>query len=385
VDELLLIPGPTPVPVSVRQAQAGPMMNHRSEPFAQILREVLGGLRWLCATRQPVLPYASSGTGALEAAVTNVLSPGDRVLALSCGAFGDRFARIARSYGAEVTKIDVEWGKAIPPDLVAHALEQDEYRALLVTHNETSTGVQNDLTAIAAARGNHPALLLADAVSSLAAIPLEMDAWGLDVVATASQKALRCPPGVAFVAASERAWAAHREARMPRYYWDFTITRDALEQSLAQTPFTPPVSIFYALQEGLRLIRNEGLQEGLARHRMLGRATRAGIAAMGLRSVADEPCASWAVTAVWLPDGVSAGQIVCPMRDQHGIALAGGQGQLEGKVFRIGHLGSVYPADILRCLEALERVLRSLGLTVPEEAGVRAAQQLFDEEAAGVA
>jgi aspartate aminotransferase-like enzyme len=385
VEELLLIPGPTPVPVSVREAQARPMINHRSDAFARILREVCDGVRWLCATQHPALPYASSGTGALEAAIANVLSPGDHVLALSCGAFGDRFAHIARAFGAQVTKVDVEWGTAVPPDLVADALEQGEYRALLVTHNETSTGVQNDLAAIAAARGNHPALLLADAVSSLGAMPLEMDAWGVDVVATASQKALRCPPGVAFVAAGERAWAAHREARMPRYYWDFTITRDALQQRLTQTPFTPAVSIFYALTEGLRLIRDEGLQRGFARHRLLSRATRAAITAMGMRPVAHDSCASWAVTAVWLPEGVSTGQIVGPMRDHHGIALAGGQGQLEGKVFRIGHLGAVYPADILRCMEALERVLRSLGVVVPEEAGVRAAQQVFDEEAAGVA
>ncbi|MDR5682498.1 MAG: alanine--glyoxylate aminotransferase family protein [Armatimonadota bacterium] len=385
MDELLLIPGPTPVPRSVREAQARPMMNHRSEPFAQILREVLDGLRWLCVTQQPVLPYASSGTGALEAAVTNVLSPGDRVLALVCGAFGDRFARIAQAYGAEVRRIDTKWGTAVPPERVGDALERDEYRAVLVTHNETSTGVQNDLAAIAAARKDHPALLLVDAVSSLGAIPLEMDAWGVDVVASASQKALRCPPGVAFVAASERAWAAHRQARMPRYYWDFSITRNALEQRLTQTPFTPPVSLFYALQEGLRLIRDEGLPEGFARHRLLSRATRAGIEAMGLRPVAEAGCASWAVTAVWLPEGISAGQVVGPMRDRYGIVLAGGQGQLEGKVFRIGHLGAVYPADILRCMEALERVLRSLGLAVPEAAGVRAAQRVFDEEAAGVA
>lgn len=384
MDELLLIPGPTPVPVSVREAQARPMMNHRSKAFAQILRDVLDGLQWLCTTQQPVLPYASSGTGALEAAVSNVLSPGDRVLSLSCGAFGDRFASIAQAFGADVTRIEVEWGTAVPPELVAAALAKHDYRAVLVTHNETSTGVQNDLGAIAAARGDHPALLLVDAVSSLGAMPLAMDAWGVDVVATASQKALRCPPGAAFVVPSDRAWTAHHQARMPRYYWDFSVTRDALEQPLTQTPFTPPVSIFYALAEGLRLIRDEGLQQGFERHRLLSRATRAGISAMGLRPVADEGCASWAVTAVWLPEGVTAEQILGLMHDRHGIVLAGGQGKMVGKVFRIGHLGSVYPGDILRCMEALGRVLGSLGLTVREEAGVRAAQQIFDEEAAAV-
>jgi len=211
MDELLLIPGPTPVPASVREASARPMTNHRSPMFAQILKEVLEGMRWVYRTRAPVLPYASSGTGVLEAAVVNTLSPGDPVLAFSCGAFGDRFAEIARRYGARVTKIDVEWGQAVPPDLVGEALQKNpDARAILVTHNETSTGVQNDLRVIAHSRGDHPALLLVDAVSSLGAIPLETDAWGLDVVVTASQKALMCPPGVGFVAASQRAWEAHR-------------------------------------------------------------------------------------------------------------------------------------------------------------------------------
>lgn len=380
MDELLLIPGPTPVPASVREASARPMTNHRSRAFAQILKEVLEGMRWVYRTRAPVLPYASSGTGVMEAAVVNTLSPGDPVLAFSCGAFGDRFAEIARRYGARVTKIDVEWGQAVPPELVREALQENpEVRAILVTHNETSTGVQNDLRLIAQSRGDHPALLLVDAVSSLGAIPLEMDAWGLDVVVTASQKALMCPPGVGFVAASQRAWEAHQVARMPRYYWDFTLLRTSLEREIPETPFTPAVSIFYALQEGLRLLRAEGLEASFERHRRLARATRAGIEAMGLRPVADAACASSAVTAVWLPEGVSARALVDEMYERHRIVLAGGQGPLSGRIFRIGHLGHVHPQDILRCLEALEDVLTRLQYPVPRGAGVAAAEEALEE------
>lgn len=382
MDELLLIPGPTPVPAPVREASARPMTNHRSPMFAQILQEVLEGMRWVYRTRAPVLPYASSGTGVLEAAVVNTLSPGDPVLAFSCGAFGDRFAEIARRYGADVTKVEVEWGRAVPPELVAEALQENpDARAILITHNETSTGVQNDLRLIAQSRGDHPALLLVDAVSSLGAIPLEMDAWGLDVVVTASQKALMCPPGVGFAAASQRAWEAHRTARMPRYYWDFTLLRTSLEREIPETPFTPAVSIFYALQEGLRLLRAEGLEASFARHRRLARATRAGVEAMGLRPVADAPCASSAVTAVWLPEGVSARALVDEMYARHRIVLAGGQGKLSGRIFRIGHLGHVQPQDILRCLEALEDVLLHLGYPVPRGAGVAAAEEALEEVA----
>jgi len=350
--------------------------------FAQILKEVLEGMRWVYRTRAPVLPYASSGTGVLEAAVVNTLSPGDPVLAFSCGAFGDRFAEIARRYGARVTKIDVEWGQAVPPDLVGEALQKNpDARAILVTHNETSTGVQNDLRVIAHSRGDHPALLLVDAVSSLGAIPLETDAWGLDVVVTASQKALMCPPGVGFVAASQRAWEAHRVARMPRYYWDFTLLRTSLEREIPETPFTPAVSIFYALQEGLRLLRAEGLEASFARHRRLARATRAGIEAMGLRPVADAACASSTVTAVWLPEGLSARALVDEMYERHRIVLAGGQGKLSGRIFRIGHLGHVHPQDILRCMEALEDVLTRLHYSVPRGAGVAAAEETLAEVA----
>ncbi|MCS7173185.1 MAG: alanine--glyoxylate aminotransferase family protein [Armatimonadetes bacterium] len=380
MEDLLLIPGPTPVPSSVRAASARPLVNHRSAAFARVLREVLEGMRWVYRTSAPVLPYASSGTGVLEAAVVNTLSPGDSVLALVCGAFGDRFARIAEVYGARVIRVEVEWGSAVPPDLVAEQLRRNpDVRAVLVTHNETSTGIANDLKAIARARGDHPALLLVDAVSSLGAVPLEMDAWGLDVVVAASQKALGCPPGVGFAAASDRAWEAHRAARMPRFYWDFTLLLTSLEQEIPETPFTPAISIFYALQEGLRLLREEGLEASFARHRRLARAVRAGVEALGLRPVGDSAHASSAVTAVWAPEGTSVRALVDAMYERHRIVLAGGQGKLSGRVFRIGHLGHVRPEDILRCMEALEDVLTLLGVPVARGSGVRAAEEALQE------
>ena len=378
MDELLLIPGPTPVPAPVREAGSRPMTNHRSEAFARVLQGVLEGMRELYRTRQPVVPYASSGTGVLEAAVVNTLSPGDRVLALSCGAFGNRFARIAQAYGAEVTLVEVEWGTGIPPELLEEHLRKDHYRAVLLTHNETSTGVQNDLAALSRARGDHPALLLVDAVSSLGAVPVDMDGWGLDVVVTASQKALGCPPGVSFLAASPRAWEAHRTARMPRYYWDMGRTVEALQQPLAQTPFTPAVSVFYSLEASLRLLREEGFEAVWERHRRLGEATRAGVRALGLRPVAEDRWASRTVTAVWLPEGVSAKALVGRMRERHGVVVAGGQGKLEGKVFRIGHLGYVWPQDVLRCMEALGEALKDLGVSVDPQAGVEAARRAFE-------
>lgn len=381
MDELLLIPGPTPIPAAVREAGARPMTNHRSEAFARVLRGVLEGVAVLYGTRQPVVPYASSGTGVLEAAVVNTLSPGDKVLALSCGAFGNRFARIAEAYGAEVTRVEVEWGQGIPPELLAEALRREPYKAVLVTHNETSTGVQNDLRALAQARGEYPALLLVDAVSSLGAVPVEMDTLGLDVVVTASQKALGCPPGVGFLSASPRAWEAYRHARMPRYYWDMGLVAEALQEPLAQTPFTPAVSVFFSLEESLRLLQQEGLEAVWDRHRRLSQATRAGVQALGLRPVADPRWASWTVTAVWLPEGVSAGALTGRLREQHGVVVAGGQGKLEGKVFRIGHLGYVYPDDILRCLEALGAVLAGLGVRVDPRAGVEAAARVFSAPA----
>lgn len=378
--EYLLIPGPTPLPPEVLEAAGRQMINHRSPPFAGILKRVIAGAKEVFQTEHDVLLLTSSGTGGLEAAVVNTLSPGDRVLGLSCGFFGDRFADIAEAYGAKVERVTVEWGKPVPPDLVADHLRRDrrgEIKAILVTHNDTSTGVTNDVRAIAEARGAHPALLLVDGVSAVGAVDCQTDAWGLDVVATASQKALMSPPGIALVAVAPRAWKAAQCARMPRYYFDFGEAKRFLERPVAQTPFTPAISVLYALDAALSRIKQVGLQNWIARHALMARATRAGIKALGLSLLAEEPYASNAVTAVRVPEGVDVRRLVAWLKEKHGVVVAGGQGPLEGKIFRIGHLGYVGREDILAALAALEEVLPTLGFPVERGRGVAAAEEVF--------
>jgi aspartate aminotransferase-like enzyme len=338
------------------------MMNHRSEEFGRLLAEVLTGLQQIFQTTAPVLPFAASGTGGLEAAVVNVLSPGDRVLALSCGAFGVRFAAVAAAFGAEVIKVDTEWGRGNDPAIVADTLQRHrDIKAVLVTHNETSTGVANDLQAIAKAVSPSGALLLVDAVSSLGALEVRTDAWGLDVVITGSQKALMGPPGAVFLSVSPRAWEAVRSARMPKLYFSFERAREQLSLRGDFTPYTPAIPVLYALQASLPMILKEGLQARFAHHRRLAQATRAGVAALGLDLFPDPRWASNTVTAVRAPATVNLSDLLRRLRTEHGVELAGGQGRLEGQIFRIGHMGYVQGEQILAALAALEDVLAQFG------------------------
>ncbi|MDQ7844344.1 MAG: alanine--glyoxylate aminotransferase family protein [Armatimonadota bacterium] len=361
--ELLLIPGPTMLPPEVREAMAAQMVNHRGEAFGRILREVLEGLGRIYETASPVLPFAASGTGGLEAAVANVLSPGDRVLALSCGAFGDRFAEIARTYGAEVITLEAPWGTGIEPDAVAAALRRHApVAAVLVTHNETSTGVANDLAALAGVVRPTGTLLLVDAVSSLGALELRTDAWGLDVVVAGSQKALMGPPGAVFISVSSRAWEAARRSRTPRVYFSFERARDALGAGpTAFTPFTPAVPAIYALAVSIPMILEEGLPARVERHRRMARMVREGVARVGLEVLPPPRWASDTVTAVRVPETVDARTLLRRLREEHGVVLAGGQGRLEGRIIRIGHMGAVDARDLQRGLEALAGVLRAMG------------------------
>jgi len=279
----LLIPGPTPLPPEVREAMSTAMVDHRGAEFGRILRDVLAGVAQIFQTTSPVLMFAASGTGGLEAAVVNVLSPGDRVLALSCGMFGERFAAVARAFGAEVIVEEAPWGCGIDPQQVTEALRRHaRVRAVLVTHNETSTGVTNDLRGIAEAVRGSGALLLVDAVSSLGAIDLRADAWGLDVVVTGSQKALMGPPGGVFISVSPNAWEASKVARMPRHYFSFAMARDQLASEAAYTPFTPAIPVIYALAVSIPMILREGLPARFAHHRRLAEMTRTGVQALGL-------------------------------------------------------------------------------------------------------
>ncbi|HOB11826.1 MAG TPA: alanine--glyoxylate aminotransferase family protein [Syntrophomonadaceae bacterium] len=373
--QYLLLPGPTPIPDRVIRAMSKPMINHRGSEFKQLLAEVTEGVKKVYRTNQHVLIYPASGTGALEAAVVNFLSPGDKVLAVSIGVFGDRFAKIAAEFGAQVEKIDFTWGEAADPQRIKEHLDQDvnrEIKAILVTHNETSTGVYNDVKAISEARGDHPALLMVDAISGLAVLDLKMDDWNLDVVVSGSQKAFMIPPGLCFMAFSDKALQKHKEAKMPRFYWDISSGLKYLEKG--QNPYTPAISLYYGLGEALKMMEEEGLDNIIERHRNYRDMVRASVRAMGLKLLAQEENASHALTAVVAPEEIGANKIRKYMADQFNIVLAGGQQSLDNVIFRIGHLGYVRELDLLATLAALEIALQKLGWDLEFGAGVSKAQ-----------
>jgi aspartate aminotransferase-like enzyme len=340
------------------------MINHRGKEFGELLGRITARLKESFQTKGDVFVLTSSGTGGLEAAVVNSMSPGDKALSLSAGVFGDRFATIAETFGADVTRLKFEWGTAVDIDEARKALDADpRIKVILSTHNETSTGLTNDLEAISGLARQYDKLLLVDAISSLGCIDLPVDKWGCDVVVTGSQKGWMVPPGLAMISVNERAWQANSEAKMPRFYWDFKKAKDFLDKD--QTPWTPAVSVFYALDVGLEMLAAEGLPNIFARHARLGQKTRDGVKALGLSLFADEKYASNTITAVKSPNGVDSKDLTGVMREDHGIILSGGQSTLAGKIFRIGHLGYVDDADIDQVFEALPKALTKVGYQVP--------------------
>jgi aspartate aminotransferase-like enzyme len=361
----LRIPGPTPVPVDILQAVAHPMINHRGREFAAVVQRISERMKDFFLTSSDVLILSASGTGGMEAAVVNTLSPGDRVIVVTIGSFGDRFAAIAETYGAEVIPLAYEWGQAASAKDVRNAIEEHaDIKAVLVTHNETSTGVTNPLEEIARVVRAADKLLIVDAVSSLGAVPLDMDGWGLDVVVTGSQKGWMVPPGLAFVALSERAWRAYETSTMPRFYLDLGKHRESLAKG--QTPWTPTMSIFFGLDVALERMEEEGMERIFTRHARMARMTREGVKAIGLELLCeDERFASDTVTAIKCPAGVEVGALRNLMEDEYGVVVAGGQGKLSGKIFRIGHLGLVDEADIRQTLDSLEQALPKLGYALP--------------------
>ena len=361
----LRIPGPTPVPDDILQAVAHPMVNHRGKEFAGVLERTAAKLKDFFLTKSDVMMLSTSGTGGLEAAVVNTLSPGDKVLGVSIGAFGDRFALIAETYGADVIPLSYEWGQAARPNDIQEALrEHSDVKAVLVTHNETSTGVTNPLEDIAAVVREADKLLLVDAISSLGAVPLDMDGWGLDVVVTGSQKGWMVPPGLAFLALSDRGWKAYESSKMPRFYFDAGRHRDSLAKG--QTPWTPTMSIFFGLDVALQRMAEEGLERIFTRHARMARLTREGVKSLGLDLLCvDEQFASDTVTAVRCPEGIEVSELRSALEDEHDTVVAGGQAKLSGKIFRIGHLGLVEEDDIRSCLDALNQTLTKLGYKAP--------------------
>ena len=370
----LRIPGPTALPPSVREAGARQMINHRGPEFAAMLGRILARMKPYFGTTSDVAMLSCAGSGGLEAAVVNTLSPGDRVLGVSIGSFGDRIAKIAQVYGADVTKLSIEWGRAADPaDVRAHLEANPGYRAVLLTHNETSTAVMNPIAELAAAiRAVQPeALIIVDSVSGLGAVPFQMDAWGVDVVVTGSQKAWMAAPGLAMVAASERAWAAMETATMPRFYLDLRKHRDA--HALGQTPWTPAIAVVFQVDAGLELMEGEGAEAIFARHETCAVATRAGLEALGFELFGDPDHYSRTVTAARVPAGFDWKAINAAVKGE-GVVLAGGQGPLAGQIFRLGHLGSVTLGEILDAIGVLEQVSIRFERQVEPGAGIAAAQ-----------
>ena len=369
----LLTPGPTPVPEDVLSAMARPIFHHRTPQYQAIFMEVHRGLQEVFRTRQSVHTFASSGTGAMEAAVANLLSPGDRALVIKGGKFGERFAEICQAYGIQVTSVEVPYGQAVRPNAVEAALAKDpSIKVVFTTLCETSTGVVHPIESIAKVVSKTPAVLVVDAISGLLACPLETDAWGVDVVVVGSQKGLMLPPGLGFISVSEKAWNLVEASRSPRYYFDLRFCKKAM--AAQDTPFTPPVSLVVGLKAALDLILKEGVDAMLARHANLAAATRAAAAALGLELFApDAP--SEAVTALKSPAGVDSGKIIKMMRDEYGVSIAPGQAEMKGKVFRIAHMGYIQPFDLILGISCLEIVLTRLGVPITLGAGVRAVEE----------
>src|SRR6266568_6947413 len=369
----LRTPGPTPLPPAVREALARDMIAHRGPEFATILRECILGLKWAFQTQHDMVVLTTSGTGGLESLVANTLSPGQRLLVASMGYFGERMGKIARAFGIDVVQIDFEPGTAADPQVISDRLARErDIDTVFVTHNETSTGVLNPLREIAqAVRQVRPeALLLVDGISSIGSVPVEPEAWGCDVVVAGSQKGWMIPPGLAFVSVSPRGWERQAKARMPKYYFDWLQARRSAEQG--ETPWTPGVNLFFGLQAALRLMRAEGLEALFERHRRLAQYTREGLAELDLKLLADPRFASPTVTTAFVPDGVDAKALLARLEEQHSIVLASGQGGLDGRIFRIGHMGWIEQSDLSAVLDALKIELNSA--RTPSAAGAQTAR-----------
>lgn len=379
---MLMIPGPTPVPEQALLALAKHPIGHRSGEFAPIMAECTENLKWLHQTQNDVLMLTVSGTGAMEAGMINFLSPGDRILVGCNGKFGDRWAEVGEAYGLNVEKVTAEWGKPLDPEQFREKLEADKeklFKAVVVTHSETSTGVLNDLETINRhVKAHGEALIIVDTVTSMGAVNVPTDEWGLDVVGSGSQKGYMIPPGLGFVAVSPKAWEAYKTAKLPRYYLDLgKYRKDAAKNS---TPFTPPVNLIVALQTTLRMMKEEGLENIFARHIRQMNATRAAMKALSLPLFAPDNAASPAITAV-APVQVDAEKIRSILKKKFDIAMAGGQDHLKGKIFRIGHLGFVSDRDILSAIASLESALVELGYDAfTPGAGIAAAASIFAQK-----
>ncbi|MHB8158903.1 MAG: pyridoxal-phosphate-dependent aminotransferase family protein [Thermoleophilia bacterium] len=381
IKKFLMTPGPTQIPSEVLLASAQPIIHHRTGAYSELFARVNENLKYVYQTSNEVISFAASGTGAMESAVVNLCSPGDKVLIASCGKFGERWRDLSQVYGLDYDYREYEWGTPVIPGDIGQALADDPaIKVVFVTHSETSTGVVNDMQAIGAAVAGSDAVLVSDSISGMGSAELKTDAWGIDVVVSGSQKALMIPPGLAFVSVSAKAWGQVEKSTLPKYYFDWTKARKALAQEKPTTAFTPAVSLVVGLDTALGMIRTEGLEQLFERHIILGRATRAAVKGLGLElfSPDDDRCSS--VTSVKVPDGIDDNKLRTLIRDKYGVQLAGGQGPIKGKIFRIGHCGYYNYTDIIVAITALELALKELGHPVELGSGVSKAQAVFGEE-----
>ena len=371
----LLTPGPTPLPPQVCEALARPIIHHRTPQFQAVLKDAFEGLQWVFQTRNDCFIFASSGTGAMEAAVVNLLSWGDTALVVEGGKFGERWVELCAAYGIKATVIKVEWGQALDPDVLKEHLAKDAtIKTVFTTLCETSTGVAFDIQGFGRVVKETEAVLVVDAISGLGAIDLQTDAWNADVVVSGSQKGFMLPPGLAFLSVSKKAWKLVEASKCPKYYFDLKSAKKAMEKT--DTAFTPAIGIIIALDEALKMMRADGLETIFARHRKLAEATRAGVRALNLKLYASD-AASDAVTAAKVPAGIDGEKLVKIMRDEYGVTIAGGQGAAKGKIIRIAHMGYIAESDIILALACLEKVLKKMGYAFEMGAGVKAAEEIL--------
>lgn len=376
IKHYLLSPGPTPIPNEVALAMSQTMIHHRTPHFNQVFEEARAGLKELFRTKNDVLVLASSGTGAMEASIANLFSPGDKVLVINGGKFGERWLNIANAYGLSPIEMKVSWGQSVKVAEVEQQLKaHPDIRGVMIQASETSTTVLHPVKEIAQLTKGGP-LFLVDGVTAVGVVPLPLDEWGIDVLVTGSQKALMLPPGLGFIALSERAWEKTKQAKLPRFYFDLNLERK--NQQKGSGAFTPAVSLIFGLRASLNMIQREGVGNVYARHARLSRATRAAAKALGLKLLApDSP--SPAATGVYLPDGIDADQVLDYLRDKMNVTLAEGQDQLKGKVIRIAHIGYMGAFDVITAIAALEMALRKFGAEIPFGRGVAAAQEVLME------
>lgn len=378
--QYLQIPGPTNVPDRILRTLSMPLINHRGPEFEELLTACVDGLKRVYRTNNDILMFPSSGSGALESAIVNLLSPGDTIAAGCHGLFSERVAKIAENYGVNVIKIQKEWGEAVKAEEIEAVLKQDtdkKIKLVCLPQNETTSGITNDIASVGKMmkESGHPALLMVDAVSSLACLPFETDAWGVDVCITASQKGFMLPPGLSIIAISERAWKLSEKSTMPKWYWDYKAVKAKMEEK--QFPYTPATTLLFGLKEAITILEEEGLENVWTRHALMAEATRNAIKAMGLTLFSEEGYASDTVTAINMPEGIKYKELAGILREKYGVVIGGGLGKLQGKIFRIGHLGSIHKLDIYAVLGAVEMALYELGYNVELGTVSKAVAQTF--------